>query len=1118
MRSCHKKIRPFPCCAGMTRVRKVGIFVGLLLLPVLSTLAGEPPATTAREVEFFEKEIRPLLVTKCQKCHSEKKQNGGLRLTSREGALKGGETGPAVVPGQPAASLLWRAVEYRDDLQMPPDGKLPAEQLQHLRRWIENGAPWPAAPLSLGDDDWAETFRQRLDWWSLKPLRAPVPPRVSSAAWSREPVDCFLFHAQQQAGLQPAPPADPEVLLRRLSFVITGLPPSVELHARFMREWRADSEIALQRLVTELLASPHYGEHFARHWMDVVRYTDTYGYESDNPANGAWEYRDYLIRAFNADVPFAQLVREQLAGDLLPQPRINRQLALNESAIGPMFYHLGEHREGGSLMFNGIHQQMVDNKIDAFSKGFLALTLACTRCHSHKFEAVSQKEYYTLAALLMTPRWTARVIDAPGKNDWAVACLKQLREELRAEIVPLWFATAQNPYAWSEADLQQATLPPPPAAGKTEQPSRPREEVATPLARLLEPGGDVGKIWRELQAEWKQTRSRRIVAHANFAVLADFQRPEFPTGWVTEGDGITHGYVTTGTPLIALEGESLVSRLLPRGFHTHALSSKLPGAVRSPPQQAIPGSRLSVELAGGEYGGYQVVQANGFKSEEIGFFKSPELLWKTFTDPVLKNGVRQVTIEFATTALNPNFPPRIGLSAGFPPNDPGFDKRSWFSITSILGHEQEIAPADTLDHFAGLYAQPVPESQGDAVRNIRHWLGDAVRRWCAGTPAAADVRLLNWLLSHRLLPNRAPPGSKLALLVAQYRAVEQALPFPRTVTGMDERQTTRALYPINIRGDVDTQGELVSPDFLQMFAGKNQVNRSAGSGRLELAESLLQPNHPLTARVYVNRVWQWVFGTGLVSTPDDFGHLGAQPAHPELLDYLARQFIAEGWSTRQLVRRLVLSQAFRQSSVVSALARQRDPENRLLHHYPTRRLEAESIRDALLAVAGRMDPTLYGRPIDPPRMSEDKVNKRLFSGPLDGHGRRSIYLRLSIMEPPRFLVGFNLPDLKLPTGRRDVTNVPTQALTLLNDPLVHELARQWGTRLAGARPTSVEARLGEMFITAFGRVPEPGELDRWRAVLHDFATGSSTDILQDAIAWRRLALTFFNAKEFIYYR
>jgi hypothetical protein len=280
--------------------------------------------------------------------------------------------------------------------------------------------------------------------------------------------------------------------------------------------------------------------------------------------------------------------------------------------------------------------------------------------------------------------------------------------------------------------------------------------------------------------------------------------------------------------------------------------------------------------------------------------------------------------------------------------------------------------------------------------------------------------------------------------------------------------------------------------------------------RRELAESLLDPGHPLTARVYVNRVWQWIFGTGLVATPDDFGRLGDKPSHPELLDWLAREFIREGWSTKKLVRRLVLSQTFRQSGHVTDAARERDPGNRLLSFYPTRRLEAEAIRDSLLAVSGRLEPQLYGRPILPYRTAEDD-KKRLFSGPLDGRGRRSIYLQMSIMQPPKFLAGFNLPDLKLPTGRRDVTNVPAQALVMLNDPFVNAMAKHWAEKLNQDRTASAEQRVRGMFARALAREPSDMELKRWASALNNF--GGDTPA-----AWESLAHALFNTKEFIYYR
>jgi hypothetical protein len=262
--------------------------------------------------------------------------------------------------------------------------------------------------------------------------------------------------------------------------------------------------------------------------------------------------------------------------------------------------------------------------------------------------------------------------------------------------------------------------------------------------------------------------------------------------------------------------------------------------------------------------------------------------------------------------------------------------------------------------------------------------------------------------------------------------------------------------------------------------------------------------------VYVNRVWQWIFGTGLVATPDDFGRLGDRPSHPELLDWLAREFIREGWSTKKLVRRLVLSETFRQSSAVSAAGRERDPANRLLHHYATRRLEAEEIRDSLLAVSGRLDAKLYGRPILPFRPVEDD-KKRLLSGPVDGEGRRSLYLQMSIMDPPKFLVGFNLPDLKLPTGRRDVTNVPSQALIMLNDPFVLAMARHWTSEFTRDASATERSRIERMFLRAYGRTPRDAELKRWLSALEEFG-GDTPD------AWDRLAHAFFNTKEFIYYR
>jgi len=1085
-----------------------------------SMLIGSPSVAMAAEsdekIAFFESKVRPLLLARCIECHGDKKQKGGLRLDSRAAWSKGGDSGPAIVPGKVDESLLIKAVRYRDkDLQMPPKMALAPQDVEILTEWVRQGAIDPrkddaATLVPSNTAKWEAEFQKRLDWWSLKPLRAVEAPKEVPGAWGREPIDRFIAAGLDAAQLKPAPPAEPEVLLRRLSFVLTGLPPTAALRERFSNDVRRDERKAYEKLVEELLASPHFGERFARHWMDVVRYTDTYGYEWDNPAKGSHEYRDYLIRAFNGDLPYDRFVREQLAGDLLSPPRIDSEFGINESLIGPMFYHMGEHRHGSSLAFNGVHQDMVNNKIEAFSRAFLATTVACARCHDHKLEAVSQRDYYALGAVFMTPRWTTRAVDAPGKNDAAIRQLQSLRASIREEMAKTWGEAAKEPDAWPATAWQKLL----PAKGAK---AVAIEEISYPLARLGSPQEDVAETWSALATEWRTARADRTKHNKAFTTLADFADPTIPAGWVTEGDGIRFGHVEDGTPLIALEGDAPFARLLPRGYHTHALSSKLPGSVRMPPDHTVSGQRVSLKLAGGQFGGYLEMHENAIQGEEVAFLTNVQPHWRTFADKARVNGITRVTYDFATSSLNPNFPPRTGLAAGLPNNDFGFDKRSWISIAGIVTHDGNGTPLDALDAFEGLYEGAVPKTVDEAQQRVSTWFARAVVRWCEGKSRPGDHQILDWLLTNKLLPNAAAPGSDLAKMLAEYRRVEQGIEYSRTVNGMDERETAKAAYALNVRGNVDVVGEMVPPDFLQMFAGRHGVAKSLGSGRLELANALVQADHPLTARVYVNRVWHWVMGAGLVATPDDFGRLGEKPTHPELLDYLAKEFVREGWSTKKLIRRLVLTQAFRQSGIVSEAGRTRDPGNRLRHHYPTRRLEAEAIRDSLLAVSGRFVPKLYGRPIFPPRVAEDG-SKRLFAGPLDGQGRRSIYLQMSIMEPPKFLVGFNLPDLRLPTGRRDETNVPAQALILLNDPFVHAMAKYWGQQLVKVQHASPEDRVLAMFAAVFARSPSEAESKRWTSAARDFLSPGHVDLMKDEAAWAQLGHAFFNAKEFLYYR
>ncbi|MCA9050539.1 MAG: DUF1553 domain-containing protein, partial [Planctomycetaceae bacterium] len=658
---------------------------------------------------------------------------------------------------------------------------------------------------------------------------------------------------------------------------------------------------------------------------------------------------DYLIRAFNNDVGFDQLIREQLAGDLLPDPRISHADGLNESMIGPMFYHMGEHRHGSSLDFNGIHQEMIDNKIDAFSKAFLGMTIACARCHDHKLDAVSQADYYALAGVFMTPRWTARPIDAPDKYAAQVAELRQLRNDIRAELARVWtsdrgpLSSAESLHDWARKNREELQTAAAEDLGRLFRELLTAEESTT--------DADVVAVWKQLADEWRGLHESRQKGNERFRTLINTNQPALPAGWVADGAGMEHGCVTAGTPLVSLQGETLVSELLDAGWHTRALSPKLPGALRLPAPEFFPQSHVSLKLAGAEWAGRRDIPQNAFLTEGPFFFDpSAAPAWMSVVARPLSNGVTRVLTEISTAALNSNFPPRTGVArAGgttLPNTDEGFDKLSWFSVTGVVSYEGGGAPADTLDEFASLY-DVQPEDVNSCWSHLRNQLAAVVDRWASDTLKPGDVKLLNWMLQKKLPANDAASLPRAAELVRRYRDVEATIGLPRSVNSMDERGVRPVNYRLNIRGDVHQEGDAVPRGFPEALSADFPGIDSRGSGRLQLAEYLSSRRSPQTARVYVNRVWQWVFGTGLVATSNDFGKLGDRPSHPELLDWLAVRFMEDGWSTKQLVRRLVLSRTFRQSGTITVRAAEIDPANRLLHHYPTRRLEAEAIRDSL---------------------------------------------------------------------------------------------------------------------------------------------------------------------------
>jgi hypothetical protein len=1093
------------------------LYFGLLVSAV--SIDSTVRADDDSKREFFEKKIRPVLVRYCYECHSTaaSKVKGELLVDSRDSIRRGGETGPAVVPGKPSESLILSALRH-ESLEMPPDRKLPENIIADFETWIKTGASdprdTPLDPEESAAATWDAVFQERLQFWSLQPVKHPQVPTVQHESWSASAIDRFIMARLESSGLQPAPRADRRTLVRRAAFAVTGLPPTQEMIDAYIAD-ESSEDAAWSSLVSRLLDSPHFGERWARHWMDVVRYTDTYGYEWDMPAKGAWRYRDYLIRAFNTDVGFDQLVREQIAGDLLEEPRLNHELKINESLIGPMFFQMGEKRHGDSSEFNGIHQEMLDNKIDAFSKAFLATTVACARCHDHKLDPVAQKEYYALAGAFMSSRWLTNTVDLPERNAAAIAELKSLKSRMKPLLAQLWIeesggiaeGLAERGGAWKPLLEQRLEKTPP-----IEDPLF----VFTAVLKAEAERKDTGVAWAAVAAQYaQQSKDRREHNASNFNTVADF-RDGVPEDWSVDGTGLTE-ITRCGDFVVSLSGDTAVTQLLAGGLYTNTLSPRLNGAVRTPWLSRFSGDHLSFEHSGGDFACRRTVIDNAFLTEKQQYLNNTAPSWVSMHT---RSPDRHTYIEFATKTSNPNFPPRVGLG-GACSEEQAADPRSWFGITRVVRHKSASTPQDELVRFDRLFSGEAPQSVQQAADRYATWFSSAIRAWASDSSTAEDVSVINWLLKNKGLTTSglAEKQSAIATLVEEYRIAEKAVKNPHTVNGMADVDDGFD-YRLNIRGDYDQLADPVPRGWLKSLAGEASTFTDAGSGRQQLAEQISRADNPLTARVYVNRVWHWLFGTGIVATPSDFGLLGDRPSHPELLDWLTSRFIDDGWSTKKLIHRILLSQVWQQSGAVSQQALSVDPRNRLLHHYATRRLEAEAIRDAILAVSGGLDAKLFGPVIDPYRANEDP-KKRLFSGPVDGNGRRSIYTKITIMEAPKFLSLFNQPKPKIPTGHRDVSSTPSQSLALLNDPFVKGQSQIWSSRLVSSDYASPRERIAHMLSCAFAREPSPGEIDRWTAAIADLSTihGVPADqVMQHAAVWTDVAHAVFNSKEFIYVR
>jgi cytochrome c553 len=1284
--------------------RSLGVAACLLgLLGLRSPIAAEEAAFTPAQIEYFEKQVRPLLVEHCQKCHGAEKQKGELRLDSREALLKGGETGPGIVAGKPAESELIKALKYDPDgYQMPPDGKLPDETVAVFVKWVEMGAPWPAMAPTGRDrlaPTGAEEFQRRSQRYAFQPLKRVTPPTVKQTSWPRTPIDRFVLSQLEAAGQSPAAEADKRTWIRRVYLDTLGLPPTPEVVAAFLAD---ESPDAHERVVDELLASPRFGERWGRHWLDLVRYAESRGHEFDYDVPNPWHYRDYVIQAINGDLPYDEFVVEHVAGDLVEQgleasgkrlekegrraadsvthllPLTSRLSQSAHPSVATGFWYLGEWVHS-PVDIRKDETDRVDNMLDVFGKTFLGLTLGCARCHDHKFDPISQKDYYALAGYIQSTSYAQRPFEVLDHNRRIQAQLREL-DKRAAEPILRAYQTAAAPELEKVNHYLLATRELLARAGESNDPQ------VTQLLEDFESGSYDGWVTTG-DAFGSGPQSQKTIgsyqgnvqAHGEWFInshqLRDSGKGDDHVGTLTSREfEIQHDTLRfligggnhpgqTGIQLM-VDGQAVLSATGHNSNQMRAESWDL---------RPFRGKRARLQIIDQVRGGWgnigidhlvfrnqaatlpnspevtalaeRLAQASGLKSTTLLAWARHAVAaaenpadrfhqWARFAvgrastlDAAAPRAAVDLSQAIAIPVLTqdgvyyalPDEKPatRIWLSSNAEAPiarieasptatvvDPDFasfheregSMRDVGALTSLVRAGRTLATARfTIQKpkvgawvRGGCATYVVVDSHaivlgplhGSIVRSHEekpdwHWIEHDLSRYVGhqahveiiakpgqtfgvdgvfqldaipgplasqasnvlNVDAGQDLPLdtLDWARQHpdlfgldtsefrqKLAEVAKPFVEQRQALVSQIRSESAVAPVMLEGSAANEQ--------ILIRGNSNKPNGVVPRRFIEVFHGQGPDETEPGSGRLDLARQLIDPQQtPVLSRVIVNRIWHHYFGRGIVSSVDDFGHMGELPSNPELLDWLATELIREDWSLKQIHRVVLLSAAYREGLGARAQGlgpdTERHPANdeglmtkdSPLPRIP-RRLEGEIIRDSLLALSGRLDDRLYGQSVPIALNPFQDGRGRPASGPIDGAGRRSLYLSVRRNFADSFLTAFDLPNAHTTMGRRSVSNVPAQALALLNSPMVLEQTKLWGARLCrdteGLSPT---ARVDRLYEEAFSRKPTDEERVWAIEFLRDSA--AETKIPEsDPRAWADLCHVLINTKEFFYVR
>jgi mono/diheme cytochrome c family protein len=989
----------------------VKIGIPLLVVAVLLALGSfgqEAPPTPPQEVDFV-RDVQPILKRSCHGCHGPAQQLGGLRLDARDTTFKGGVSGPSVIPEHSADSTLYQRVAgLGDQARMPMGGKpLPAEQIAILKRWIDTGAKWP-------DGVGAQVSEVKKHWAFIPPQR-PAQPSVSQPTWVRNPIDAFILARLDKEQLKPSPSADRITLLRRLSLDLTGLPPTIEEVDAFLADKSAN---AYEKQVDRLLASPHYGERWGRHWLDAARYADSDGYEKDKMRN-VWFYRDYVIKAHNQDLPYNRFIQEQLAGDLMPNPT-------QDQIVATGFLRNSMINEEGGVDPEQFRMEAMYDRMDAMGKSMLGLTIACAQCHNHKFDPLRQEEYYRLFAFLNNTHEANVAVYTPAEQMQRSTIFQQIRD-IEADLrhrTPDW---RQRISAW-EATVRPSSNWEPIQPTVDDISTGGQKYVMQPDASMVSAG------YAPTKHKVKLTFTPKAPSIAAFR-LELLNDPNLPLG------GPGRSIYGTGA-LTEFEVE------LERPGMEKPLKLKV---ARASADINLPERELD-KIYFDKSDKRRVTGPIDFAIDG-----KEETAWGHDAGPVLRNLPRKAVFNLETPIDNSDG--KAVLHVYLSQRHGGWNSDD--NQNHNLGRIRLSVTDDT-----NAQADPVPFRVRDilnlppAQRTERQW-EEVFAFWRTTVPTFQEAN-------------------------AQIADLYRTLPEGSSQLVLAERGDMRSTHLLE-RGDFLKPKQAVTPG---VPAFLNPLPPGAGQTRLDLAQWITDRNAPTTARAFVNRVWQAYFGTGIIESSEDLGKQTTPPSHPELLDWLAVEFMDQGWSMKKLHRLIVTSNTYQQSSKVTPELLSRDPNNRLLARAPRLRVEGEIVRDITLAASGLLNPEVGGPSVFPPAPEflflppSSYGPKNWYENKDTNRYRRALYTFRYRSVPYPVLTNFDTPNGDVSCVRRTRSNTPLQALTALNEPLFLEAAQALAKRTLADGGASDSAKLTYAFRRTLSRPPAPAELAELESFLN----------------------------------